>query len=174
MKKIVIVALLSVFVAAPAVAADGKNNVGVNYGLDLNGTLGIQGEMDISSMVKKQPVSVQVFYKRATQTFYGVSASIAALGVAGIYDFNELARLDKKIHPYAGAGFKHVTETVVLPGFAGFPGFPGTAIPATTASATSTDLYFTGGVRYSLTPQFDADLNYNNFGGITIGANFKF
>jgi opacity protein-like surface antigen len=167
MKKIVIAGLLSVFVAAPAFAADGKNSVGINYGTDLNGVFGIQGEFDISSMTNKQPVSVQVFWKKSSQTIFGVSADTTAIGAAGIYDFNVLAKLDKKIHPYAGAGLKHVSETVVIPGFPPF-------IPTTTAKATSTDFYATGGVRYFFTPQFDADLSYNNFGGLTIGANFNF
>jgi len=156
MKKIVIVALLSVFVAAPAFAADGKNSVGINYGTDLDGVLGIQGEFDISSMTNKQPISVQVFWKKASQTFVDTTA----LGVAGIYDFNALAKLDKKIHPYAGAGLKRETQTINT--------------PFVSIKTTSSDLYVTGGVRYYLTPQFDADLNYNNFGGLTIGANFNF
>lgn len=162
MKKIVIAGLLSVFAAAPAVAADGKNSVGINIGTDLSGVFGIQGEFDISSMTNKQPVSVQVFWKKASQTFYGVSADTTALGAAGIYDFNALAKLDKKIHPYAGAGLKHETDTAVLP------------VSFGTVKTTSTDVYVTGGVRYYLTPQFDADLSYNNFGGLTIGANFNF
>jgi opacity protein-like surface antigen len=152
MKKIVIVALLSVFVAAPAFAADGKNSVGINYGTDLNGVLGIQGEFDISSMTNKQPISVQVFWKKASQTFVDTTA----LGVAGIYDFNALAKLDKKIHPYAGAGLKRETTSLV------------------SVKTTTTNFYATGGVRYFLTPQFDADLSLNNFGGLTIGANFNF
>jgi hypothetical protein len=167
MKRIIIAALLSVFVAAPAVAADGKNSVGVNYGTDLNGVFGIQGEFDISSMTNKQPISVQVFWKKSSQTFYGVSADTTALGVAGIYDFNALAKLDKKIHPYAGAGLKHVTDTAVSPAIPPF-------IPSMSIKTTSTDVYVTGGVRYYLTPQFDADLSYNNFGGLTFGANFDF
>lgn len=167
MKKIIILAILSAFAAAPAVAADGKNSVGINIGTDLSGVFGIQGEFDISSMTNKQPISVQVFWKHASPTYYGVSANTTAIGASGIYDFNALARLDKKIHPYAGAGLKHVSETVVFPGIPGF-------IPTTTGTATSTDVYVTGGVRYYLTPQFDADLNYNNFGGLTIGVNFSF
>lgn len=163
MKKIVIVVFLSAFAAAPAVAADGKNSVGINFGTDLNGVFGIQGEFDISSMTNNQPISVQVFWKKASQTFYGVSADTTALGAAGVYDFNALAKLDKKIHPYAGAGIKHVSETVVFPG-----------VPPFTGTASSSDVYVTGGVRYYLTPQFDADLSYNNFGGLTIGANFNF
>lgn len=161
MKRIIIVALLSAFAAAPAVAADGKNSVGINFGTDLSGVFGIQGEFDISSMTNNQPISVQVFWKKASQTFYGVSADTTALGAAGIYDFNVLAKLDKKIHPYAGAGLKHVSKTEVFPG-------------PFTGTATSTDVYVTGGVRYYLTTQFDADVSYNNFGGLTIGANFNF
>lgn len=62
MNKIVAAALLSAFIAAPAFAVDGKNSVGVTYGLDLNGVVGIQGEFDVSSMLaNKAPVSVQVF-----------------------------------------------------------------------------------------------------------------
>ena len=160
MKKIAIAALLSAFATAPAFAADGKNSVGVNFGTDLNGVFGIQGEFDISSMTNNQPISVQVFWKKSSQTFYGVSADTTAVGVAGIYDFNALAKLDKKIHPYAGAGLKRETQTINT--------------PFVSIKTTSSDLYVTGGVRYYLTPQFDADLNYNNFGGLTIGANFNF
>ena len=167
MKKIAIAALLSAFATAPAFAADDKNSVGVNFGTDLNGVFGIQGEFDISSMTNNQPISVQVFWKKSSQTFYGVSADTTALGVAGIYDFNALAKLDKKIHPYAGAGLKHVTDTAVSPAIPPF-------IPSMSIKTTSTDVYVTGGVRYYLTPQFDADLSYNNFGGLTIGANFDF
>src|SRR5450756_434445 len=162
MKKIAIAALLSAFATAPAFAADGKNSVGVNFGTDLNGVFGIQGEFDISSMTNNQPISIQVFWKKSSQTFYGVSADTTAVGVAGIYDFNALAKLDKKIHPYAGAGLKHETDTAVSP------------VSFGTFKSTSTDVYVTGGVRYFLTPQFDADLNYNNFGGLTIGVNFDF
>src|SRR5450830_1070301 len=117
MKKIAIAALLSAFATAPAFAADGKNSVGVNFGTDLNGVFGIQGEFDISFMTNKQPISVQVFWKKSSQTFYGVSADTTAVGVAGIYDFNALAKLDKKIHPYAGAGLKRETATTNIPGF---------------------------------------------------------
>src|SRR4030066_217903 len=99
MKKISFVLFLSSFVAAPAVAASGKNSVGVNYGLDYSGVFGIQGEFDISSSVNKAPISIQVFWKTGSQN------------VLGQYEFN---------------------------------------------------------------PQVSGDLNYNDFGGLTIGANFSF
>lgn len=168
MMRIIFAALLSVFVAAPAVAAEGKNSVGVNYGLDLDGVFGIQGEFNISSMVNKAPVSVQVFWKQYSQSFsipgWGTYKwSYNGLGAAAIYDFSSVVKLDKKIKPYAGLGL--ITLHSSLSGPAGGFGYPG---------ADSGGIYITGGVRYALTPQFAADLNYNNFGGITFGANLSF
>ena len=165
MKKIAVALLLSAFVAAPAYAADGKNSVGVNYGLDYNGVFGVQGEFDISSMTNKAPVSVQVFWKNYSRSYYALGWgnykwSYNGFGAAGIYDFSSVAKLDKKIKPYAGLGLIILNSS--LSGPAGVPG------------ADSGGLYLTGGVRYALTPQFAVDLNYNNFGGITFGANLSF
>lgn len=167
MKKIAVALLLSAFVAAPAYAADGKNSVGVNYGLDYSGVFGIQGEFDISSMTNKAPVSFQVFWKNYSRS-YNVPGgtykwSYNGLGAAAVYDFSSVAKLDKKIKPYAGLGLIVLSSSWSGP--AGGLGVPG---------ADSGGLYFTGGVRYALTPQLAADLNYNNFGGITVGANFSF
>ena len=167
MKRIVIAALLSVFVAAPAVAADGKNSVGVNYGLDLNGVIGVQGELDISSsMPNKAPVAVQVFWKNYWQSYSTnvgtYQYSYNGFGAAAIYDFGSVAKLDKKIKPYAGLGL--ITLNARL---------SGPNAPFSTA-ADSGGLYITGGVRYDLMPQVSADLNYNNFGGLTIGAILNF
>jgi len=168
MKKIAVALLLSAFVAAPAYAADGKNSVGVNYGLDYSGVFGVQGEFDISSMTNKAPVSVQVFWKNYSRSYFvpgwgTYEWSYNGLGAAAIYDFSSVAKLDKKIKPYAGLGLIVLSSS--LSGPAGGFGAPG---------ADSGGLYFTGGVRYALTPQLAADLNYNNFGGITVGANFSF
>lgn len=168
MKRIVIAALLSVFVAAPAVAADGKNSIGVNYGLDLNGVFGIQGEFDISSMVNKAPVSVQVFWKNYSQSYTyccGLGTykwSYNGFGAAAIYDFSSVAKLDKRIKPYAGLGLIALSSSFSGPNYASSTG------------ADSGGVYVTAGVRYALTPQVAADLNYNNFGGLTIGANLSF
>ncbi|MFZ2542388.1 MAG: hypothetical protein WAW75_11540 [Gallionella sp.] len=157
MKRIVIAAMMSVFVAAPAAAADGKTSVGVNYGLDWSGIFGIMGEYDISSMTNNQPVSVQVFWKKSTQTVLGANYEKTGFGAVGIYDFNTLSKLDKKIRPYAGVGVISKREQ--------YQGW---------GTTTSSSLYFTGGIRYFLTPQFAADFNYNDYGGITVGANFSF
>lgn len=165
MKKIAFALLLSAFVAAPAVAADGKNSVGINYGLDLDGVFGIQGEFDISSMVEKAPISVQVFWKRASQdsTVLGftTTATTSALGVAGIYDLSSVFKVsNNKVQPYVGLGIRSEKEEVSVAGV--------------TASASKSELHVTGGVKYALNPQFAADLNYNDFGGITVGVDYSF
>jgi opacity protein-like surface antigen len=160
MKKIAVALLLSAFVAAPAYAADGKNSVGVNYGLDYSGVFGVQGEFDISSMTNKAPVSVQVFWKKGSQSVFVQSYDISALGVAAIYDLSSVIKLDKKVHPYAGLGVRRETYTVAFGGG--------------TVSASKSELHITFGAQYELNPQVSADINYNDFGGLTIGANFSF
>jgi len=167
MKKIVIVAFLFAFTAVPAVAAEGKNNVGVSYGLDLDGVLGVQGEFDISaSMPNKAPVSIQVFWKNYSQTYpTGAGTyqwSYNGFGAAAIYDFSSSFKLDSRIKPYAGLGLIALNST--LSGPAGQP----------PTSADTGGLYIVGGVRYAMTPAISADLNLNNYGGLTIGALFNF
>lgn len=166
MKKVVIAALLSAFAAAPAVA---DSNVGISYGFDMDGTFGLQGEFDISSMLQNQPVSVQVFWKRASWNTWGASVTDNAFGAAGIYNFSSALKLDKRIQPYLGLGIAH--ETVDTDWDAGYYGW---GWGRYSVSASTTDLYVTGGVRYLVTPQLSADLSYNTIGGVTLGANFHF
>jgi len=167
MNKIVVAVLLSAFIAAPAFAAEGKNSVGVTYGLDLDGVVGIQGEFDISSMLtNKAPVSVQVFWKNYSQS-YATNAgtyqySYNGFGAAAIYDLSAMTKLDKRIKPYVGLGLIALNSSL-----------SGPAGPFA-QSADSGGLYVTAGARYELTPQFSADLNLNNYGGLTLGAIVKF
>lgn len=156
MRKIVCAALLSAFVATPAAAAETKGNVGVNSSTD--GTYGIQGELNISTMTNNAPISLQAFWKKYSDSAWRTTAS----GVAGIYDFSSIAKLDKKVHPYAGIGLMTVSHTWV-----------GTGTPAT-YTGIGGGWYLVAGFRYFLTPQVDADFNYNNFGDLTVGVNFNF
>ncbi len=166
MNKIVVAALLSAFIATPAFAEEGRNSIGINYGLDLNGVFGVQGEFDISSMLtNKAPVSVQVFWKNYSQS-YGTPQgtyqySYNGLGAAVVYDFGPVIRTNGKIRPYAGLGLITLNSSL-----------SGPAQPFGIA-ADSGGLYFTAGARYEVTPQVSADLNLNNYGGLTIGAIFK-
>ena len=172
MKKIVVAALLSILVVAPAVAAEsnkslGKKSVGVSYGLGVDGVLGIHGEFDISSHVSNKPVTAQVFWKSYSESFTvgGVGTyqySYNGFGAAAIYDFGSVVKQNKAIKPYAGLGFYTLKNTLSGPA-AGF-----------NVSADSGGLYVTGGIRYAVMPDVAFDLNYNNIGGLTFGANFMF
>jgi opacity protein-like surface antigen len=167
MKKIAVVLLFSAFVAAPAVAADGNKNIGVSYGLDQDGVIGIQGEFDISSSVKNAPVSAQVFWKSYSQTYdrppLGTyQYSYYGFGIAAIYDFGYVVKQNNKIKPYAGLGLYALNSKL-----------SGPAAPLN-VSADSGGLYAVAGVKYALTSEYSADLNYNNIGGLTIGVNLNF
>jgi len=167
MKKIAAALLLSAFIAAPAIAADGKNSVGINYGFDQDGVVGIQGDFDISSSVNNAPVSIQVFWRSYSQTYDRPPAgtyqySYNGLGVAAIYDFGSVVKQNSKIKPYAGLGLYTLTNEL-----------SGPAAPLN-ESADTGGLYAVAGVRYAMTTQLSADLNYNNIGGVTIGVNLHF
>lgn len=172
MKRIVITAILSVFVSAPAVAAENnksvsKKSIGVSYGLDMDGVIGLQGEFDISSHVSNKPVTAQLFWKGYSESFIvgGVGTyqySYNGFGAAAIYDFGSVVKDNKKIKPYAGLGLYALNHTLSGPG-APF-----------NVSADSGGLYATGGIRYAVMQDVVLDLNYNNIGGLTFGANFLF
>lgn len=165
MKSIIIAAFLLPFTATPAAAtpkpADAAGNVGINFSVD--SVIGIHGEFNISSMANNAPVSVQVFWKNYSQKIApSASWGTTGVGVAAIYDFNSIAKLNKKIHPYAGIGLISVSHK-----------WKGTG-PAWTYTGVGGGLYITGGVRYSLTPEVAADLNFNDFGNLTAGININF
>lgn len=161
MNKIISVTLLGTLLAAPAFAAGNSGNVGINVSFD--NAIGIQGEFNL-----QKPLSLQVFLKQYSRTYYyggpsnSYSYSHTAIGVAGIYDFSKELRIaNKKIHPYAGLGLYTVSST-----------FSGSG--AYVNSSVLGGIYLTAGARYEISPDIDLDGNYNNFGGLTLGANFRF
>ena len=161
MNKIVVAGLLSFFVATPSLAAQTKGNLGVS--LSTAGAYGAQAEFGISSMANGAPVSAQVFWKHDSQDIGNATAwDSTAIGVAGIYDFTAMTKLDSKVHPYAGAGLMSVSHDRNGPWAGG------------AYNGVGSGLYVTGGVRYNLESQLDVDLNYNNFGDITLGLNLSF
>jgi opacity protein-like surface antigen len=162
---IIIAALLTAFFAAPAVASlvpeGAARSAGINYAV--GSVFGIQGEVDISSLTNKAPVSAQVFCKNYSQkSDPGVSWSTTGIGAAAIYDFDSIARLEKGIHPYAGIGLMYVSYKWRGVG------------PAPLYSGARSGLYLVGGARYVLTPKVAADLNYNVLGDFTAGVNYSF
>jgi len=161
MNTFVVAGLLSFFVATPSLAAEAKGNFGVN--ISSSGAYGIQAEFDISAHASGAPVSVQVFWKHDSQDIGNATAwDSTAIGVAGIYDFTAVAKLDSKVHPYAGAGLMSVSHDRNGPWSGG------------AYNGVDSGLYYTGGVRFDLESQLDIDLNYNSFGDITLGLNLNF
>lgn len=158
MNKYFATLLLVPALATSAYAADSGNNIGINVSLD--NAIGIQGEF-----ILQKPLSLQIFYKNYSRSYYyggPYRYSYTAIGAAGIYDFSrELRIADKKIHPYAGIGLFTVSSS-----------FSGSG-PYVDSSVLG-GIYLTAGARYEITRDIDLDANYNNFGGLTIGANFKF
>ena len=167
MRKSVVIALLSAFISVPAAAADSQGSVGVNYGFDLDGVVGIQGEWNLAAaMPKKTPIRIQLFWKNYSHRFQAAAGtfqySYNGFGAAAIYDFGTVGKPGKKFKPYAGLGL--ITLNSTLSG-------PNGPVPK---SADSGGLYLTGGLRYEMTPRVLADLNINNYGGLTIGAILEF
>ena len=161
MNKIISISLLCAILTTPAFAAGNSGNVGINVSFD--NAIGIQGEFNL-----QKPVSLQVFLKQYSRTYYyggpsnSYSYSYTAIGAAGIYDLSkELRIVNRKIHPYAGLGLYTVSAA-----------FSGSG--AYVNSSVLGGIYLAAGARYEITPDIDLDGNFNNFGGLTIGANFKF
>lgn len=160
MKKIALALLLTGFFSGSALAAS-TSSVGINYSFD--DVFGSQFEFDISKAANNRPVSVQLFWKSYSQRLGTNSTwNTTGVGAAGIYDLTSVTKFDKKIHPYAGLGLMSVAYS-----WAGFG-------PAQNYTGVSGGLYVTGGARYEFSPQIYADVSYNNFGGLTLGAIFNF
>ena len=158
MNKFISISLLSATLATSAFAAGHTGNVGINVSLD--NTLGIQGEFNL-----EKSISLQAFLKNHSSYYYSNyfgNYSYTAFGVAGLYDFSKEIRFtNHKVHPYAGLGLYAINAALNGPG-------------GVSPSPTNGGLYLTVGARYEFSPEFDFDGNYNNIGGLTAGANFKF
>lgn len=160
MKSFIIAILLSGLFANTALAAS-TNNFGFNYSFDE--VFGTQFEFDISKAANNRPVSVQLFWKSYSQRLSNTATwNTTGVGAAVIYDLTSISKFDKKIHPYAGLGMMTVSYSWAGSG------------NAQIYNGVDGGLYVTGGIRYVVVPEIDADVNFNNFGSITTGVNFKF
>jgi hypothetical protein len=171
MKRIAVAALLTVFVAASAEAASNvesdtahfQNSIGISLGLANGGVVGLQGEFDISAWLQA-PVALQVFWKNYAKPYTIPAGTFkyqyVGMGLAGIYDFSSLVRLGEKIKPYAGFGLVDLSASA--------------SGPPDPAGTDTGGLYMTAGIRYVLSSRLSADMNYNNLGGLTVGAILNF
>jgi len=157
MKYFVLNFILSAFIVTSAEAAGNPTQVGLNF--SSKSVLGIQGEFDISSRFDNAPVTAQVFLKNYSHNDTSLDTwNSTGIGGAVIYDFNTKYQLDKKFHPYVGAGLIYVIHT-----WAGIG-------PEKKYTGAGSGLYVTGGVKYSLTPLVTTDFSLNNFGSLTFGV----
>ena len=161
MNKIISATLLATLFTTPVYAANSSGNIGLNVSFD--NAIGIHGEFNL-----QKPVSLQIFLKNYSHSYrYDgrndyYNYSYTAIGAAVLYDFSKELKIGiPKLHPYAGLGLYTVT--------ASFNG-PGPYVD----SRVNGGIYLTVGARYEITPAIDFDGSYNNFGGLTIGANLKF
>jgi hypothetical protein len=160
MKKIALV-LLSSGLLANTAFAESANNVGINYSFD--DVFGSHLEFDIAKATNNKPISLQLFFKNYSQRLGPTNTwRTTAIGAAGIYDLTSATKLDKQIHPYVGMGLMSVSYAWASAG------------PQPNYTGVDGGLYVVGGIRYNLDPQIVADFNFNNFGGLTLGANFEF
>ena len=166
MNRFALVALSAIFFVTPAAAADkSKYNIGAGYGLANGGVLSLHADADISNTANA-PVKARIGYDHYSLDYnnfggkYSWSYNIFYGGA--YYDLNRDLKLDKKVHPFVGLGL----------------GF-GTASCSGSwcnwaSSPTVGGLYFIGGLQYNIAPTIDAEVNLNGWGGLTVGANFKF
>ncbi|MEQ1533760.1 MAG: hypothetical protein HOO97_11705 [Sideroxydans sp.] len=163
MKKVLVIALLSAF-AATSAHAEGMS-IGAAYGLGF-GNLEVHGDMDISKLADNNPVKARVGYNRYSTDFgagnFGYTWSYNIFYGGAYYDFNQVLKLDSKIHPFAGLGFGF-GSTSCSGQWCGFA-----------SSTTAGGLYYIGGAQYDITPQIQAEVGYSGWSGIQLGANFKF
>jgi len=160
-----LVVLFAALVVMPAAAVAGNDNFGLSYGFGERGTFGVTGELDVSSKLNNQPVSIQVLWKSYSQRVSAapeVFYNYYGLGAAAIYDFSTIIKLHKKVKPYAGAGLLILNSKTNL--------VSGSVPPPPDSSGLH--VYYTAGIRYALSQDLQADFSFNNYGLITIGMNF--
>ncbi len=164
--KLVLAAALALpLLSSTACLADGFTAAGITYGLDHNGVIGFRGEYDISSMVERKPVSIVAYYKSASQTYFGVSANSSALGFTANYNLNkELEIKNPKLQPFVGLGLERTSSEAVTQTL-------GTTIKA---SSSAIDLSYSLGAKYVVSRELDVSGSLDSFGGLTLGANYKF
>ena len=168
-KKLAIAAALSAALTTPSIAADFKlDNAGAAYGFGDGGTMSAHADFDIKRMVD-MPLKARFGYSRYS---YDSSLSGSTYTTAynifyggAYYDFSKMAKLGRKIHPFAGLGFGGASTSVTCSGACLVNNF---------SSPSVSGLYYIGGVQYDINRQFDAELSFAGWGGLSIGANYNF
>jgi hypothetical protein len=165
MKKLLIASVIAAM-GSTAMAADLSGmSIGAGYGFGNGGVMSIHGDYDISQMANKQPIKVRVGYDRYSEDFGGGNSYKWSYNVfygGAYYDFGKALQLGNKIHPFAGLGF----------------GFGSASCSGNWCNGISTPtvggLYYILGAQYDMTPNLAAEANFNGWGGLSLGVNYKF
>ena len=150
--------------ATPAIAGDlSKLSVGAGYGFGNGGVFSVRGDYDIADLANNKPIKVRVSYEHYSIDTGGLYTWSFDVFYAGVYyDFRKDLNLADKLHPFAGLGFG-----------IGAASCSGTWCNGVTAP-TFGGLDFLLGLQYDVTPKIAAEANINGWGGLSLGANFKF
>lgn len=167
MNKIMIVTAFSMFVSTQVFAFDqSKMSLGAGYGFSNNGVVSVHGDYDISSIANGQPVKARVGYDHYSIDYGFLSSAYSwsynVFYGGAYYDANQVLELDSKIHPFIGLGIGF--------GSASCSG----SFCGSVSSPTVGGFYYIAGVQYDATSKIAAELNFNGWGGFSLGANYRF
>ncbi|MBI3478794.1 MAG: hypothetical protein HY016_00305 [Nitrosomonadales bacterium] len=172
MRKIILAAWLPVFIAAPFIAApamaadQSKFSLGAGYGFGNGGVLSLHGDFNVSELAKDLPLKARVGYDHYSLNYGWVGSNYSwsyNVFYGGAYvDFGKALKLDNRVHPFAGLGLG-VGSASCSGNWCG-----------NVASPTVGGLYYIAGVQYDFVPNVAGEININEWGGLSIGANVKF
>lgn len=134
-----------------------KLSVGATYGFNYTGVLALHADYDIQDEANA-PVKVRVGWDNYSIGYGAYSESINVFYGGAYYDFGKYLNISKKIHPFWGLGLG--TVSVSCSG-------------CNTVSSPS-GFYYIGGVQYDYSPKITGEANFNGWGGLSLGANYKF
>ncbi len=162
MKKLALAAALVLFSATSSASELSKMSVGAAYGFNYTGVLSIYGDYDISKEANNNPVKIRVGWDHYSDSYANYKWSYNVVYGGAYYDFNKILKIDKKIHPIAGLGFGFGTVSCSGNWCSNY------------SSPTVGGLYYILGAQYDFTPKISGEVNFNGWGGLSLGANYNF
>lgn len=161
MKTLLIGALLSAGIINAQAADPAGLSIGAGYGFADAGMVTLHGDLDMSRHFQGQPISLRIAYDQYANDRYAYRWTYSVLSAGAYYDFNKLAHLNSKVHPFAGAGVG--TGSVNCSNCRGGVGSPAVG-----------GLYLIGGIQYALDNHIRLEASLNTWGGPTVGINYNF
>lgn len=162
MKTVLVASLLAAGISLTAQAADPSGiSIGAGYGFEGAGMVTVHGDLDLSRHLQGQPITLRIAYDQYANDKYAYRWNYSVLSAGAYYDFNKLAHLNSKVHPFAGAGVGAGTVSC----------------NSCRGGVTTPDvggLYLVGGIQYALDPHLRLEASLNTWGGPTVGIDYLF